>query len=334
MAAKAIFASGVENPDSLTHTLNELTVLSTPAPKKAVSTAPLRITDQKQMLRTGVGDVSDALTRMPGVNLRDYGGAGGLKTVSVRGFGAGHTGVIFDGAPLSDVQSGQIDLSRYSIDNVKNVSMIIGDNEDIFIPARLAASAATVSISTMPVIDKTDLSVKMRVGSFGFYNPFMRFGTSLSKKTAFNVIGEFTHADNDYPFKLRNGEFTTKERRTNSRMNSGNAEANFLWKIDAGNSISAKAYYYNSNRQLPGPVIYYNNVSNERLHESNAMAQAQWRSRPAECLMLNGLLKFNYAMSKYHDENGKYPGGILDQNYWQREYYTSWALLYMSLIPI
>lgn len=328
MASRAIAAPDIEDADSLGHILREVTVQSTAAPKEAVSTAPMRITDQRQMLRTGVGDVSDALTRMPGVNLRDYGGAGGLKTVSVRGFGAGHTGVVFDGVPLSDVQSGQIDLSRYSIDNVKNVSMVIGDNDDIFIPARLAASAATVSISTLPVTDRTDLSVKMRAGSFGFYNPFVRFGTPLSEDAAFNVIGEFTHADNGYPFKLVNGDLVTDERRTNSRMNSGNAEANLLWNIDTRNSLTTKVYYYNSHRRLPGPVIYYNNVSNERLRERNVMAQAQWRTRLSDQLTLNGLLKFNHAVSMYHDENGKYPGGILDQNYWQREYYTSWALLY------
>lgn len=328
MAVRAIAAPDIENADSLSHTLREVTVQATAASREAVSTAPLRVTDRRQMLRTGVGDVSDALTRMPGVNLRDYGGAGGLKTVSVRGFGAGHTGVVFDGVPLSDVQSGQIDLSRYSIDNVKNVSMVIGDNDDIFIPARLAASAATVSISTLPVIDRTDLSVKMRTGSFGFYNPFVRFGTPLSEDAAFNVIGEFTHADNDYPFKLKNGTLVTDERRTNSRMNSGNAEANLLWNIDTRNSLTAKVYYYNSHRRLPGPVIYYNNVSHERLRERNTMAQGQWRTRLSECLTLNALMKFNHAVSMYHDENGKYPGGVLDQNYWQREYYTSWALLY------
>ncbi len=328
MAVRAIAAPDIENADSLSHTLREVTVQATAASREAVSTAPLRVTDRRQMLRTGVGDVSDALTRMPGVNLRDYGGAGGLKTVSVRGFGAGHTGVVFDGVPLSDVQSGQIDLSRYSIDNVKNVSMVIGDNDDIFIPARLAASAATVSISTLPVIDRTDLCVKMRTGSFGFYNPFVRFGTPLSEDAAFNVIGEFTHADNDYPFKLKNGTLVTDERRTNSRMNSGNAEANLLWNIDTRNSLTAKVYYYNSHRRLPGPVIYYNNVSHERLRERNAMAQGQWRTRLSDCLTLNALMKFNHAVSMYHDENGKYPGGVLDQNYWQREYYTSWALLY------
>lgn len=328
MAIDAIAAPDIENADSLSHTLPEVVVEATAAPKEAVSSAPLRIVDRQQMLRTGVGNVSDALTRMPGVNLRDYGGAGGLKTVSVRGFGAGHTGVVFDGVPLSDVQSGQIDLSRYSIDNVQNVSMVIGDNDDIFMPARLAASSATVSISTLPVMDGIDMNVKMRAGSFGFYNPFVRFGMPLSDNMAVNVIGEFTHADNDYPFKLKNGTLVTDELRTNSRMNSGNAEANMLWNIDGSNTLTAKVYHYNSHRRLPGPVIYYNNVSHERLHERNTMAQAQWRGRLSNHVTLNGLAKFNHAVSMYHDENGKYPGGILDQNYWQREYYTSWALLY------
>ena len=328
MAFDAIAAPDIENADSLNHTLSEVVVEANAAPKEAVSSAPLRIVDRQQMLRTGVGDVSDALTRMPGVNLRDYGGAGGLKTVSVRGFGAGHTGVVFDGVPLSDVQSGQIDLSRYSIDNVKNVSMVIGDNDDIFMPARLAASAATVSISTLPVMDGRDMNVKMRAGSFGFYNPFVRFGMPVSDNMAVNVIGEFTHADNGYPFKLKNGTLVTDERRTNSRMNSGNAEANMLWNISGSNTLTAKVYHYNSHRRLPGPVIYYNNVSHERLHESNTMAQAQWRGRLSDHVTLNGLMKFNHAVSMYHDENGKYPGGVLDQNYWQREYYTSWALLY------
>ena len=328
MASGVIAVSAQENADTIRHTLSEVVVVSSEASKEATSSAPLRIVDRLQMLRTGVGDVSDALTRMPGVNLRDYGGAGGLKTVSVRGFGAGHTGVVFDGVPLSDVQSGQIDLSRYSIDNVKNVSMVIGDNDDIFIPARLSASAATVSISTIPVLKGIDMNVKMRAGSYGFYNPFLRFGMPVSDNVAFNVIGEFTHADNNYPFKLKNGDLETNERRTNSRMNSGNAEANLLWNVNRSNTITAKVYYYNSNRQLPGPVIYYNNVSNERLRESNTMAQAQWRSRLSDYFTLKGLMKFNHAVSMYHDENGKYPGGVLDQNYWQREYYTSWALLY------
>lgn len=43
-------------------------------------------------LRTrAVTSTADALRRMPGVLVRDYGGAGGMKTVSVRGMGSQHT---------------------------------------------------------------------------------------------------------------------------------------------------------------------------------------------------------------------------------------------------
>jgi outer membrane cobalamin receptor len=53
--------------------------------------------DSADIMRRGITSTADALRRMAGVNLRDYGGAGGLKTVSVRGLGAGHTAVSYDG---------------------------------------------------------------------------------------------------------------------------------------------------------------------------------------------------------------------------------------------
>lgn len=96
------------------------------------------VCNQQQNLNTaGITDIADALNRMPGITIRDYGGAGGMKTVSVRSFGTQHTGVSYDGIMLSDCQSGQIDLSRYSLENIDNISLVIGDNDDIFIPAKM-----------------------------------------------------------------------------------------------------------------------------------------------------------------------------------------------------
>src|SRR4051812_41126806 len=53
--------------------------------------------------------VADAVKYFSGVVIKDYGGIGGLKTVSVRSLGANHTGVMYDGIMVSDVQGGQID---------------------------------------------------------------------------------------------------------------------------------------------------------------------------------------------------------------------------------
>ena len=203
-----------------THQLQEVTVTETWKQHQVTSTAPLHILDREEMLTLGVTDVADALHRLPGVTLRDYGGAGGMKTVSVRGFGAKHTGVSYDGIMLSDCQSGEIDLSRYSLDNVDQLSLVVGDNDDIFIPARNASTSAVLNIQTigMPTMDvRPHLTAQVKVGSFGYVSPFLRYEQNLSNQLALSAVGEYTYAENDYPYEL-NGN---TEHRTNSRMSTG-----------------------------------------------------------------------------------------------------------------
>ena len=112
-----------EAADTAGRNLQEFEVVSERVRKEVTSTAPLFNLTNERMKTMGVTDISDALHRLPGINIRDYGGAGGMKTVSVRGFGTTHTGVIYDGIVLSDCQSGKIDLSRYSLDNVGSLSL-------------------------------------------------------------------------------------------------------------------------------------------------------------------------------------------------------------------
>ena len=77
--------------------LDGVTVRGNAGASRVSATAPLHLVDAEAMRRFGIADMADALRRLPGVVLRDYGGAGGMKTVSVRGFGARHTGVSYDG---------------------------------------------------------------------------------------------------------------------------------------------------------------------------------------------------------------------------------------------
>ena len=310
-------------------TLDGVTVTGEARLKSAAMTAPVRTLDAGDMLRLGVTDIADALHRLPGVTLRDYGGAGGMKTVSVRGFGARHTGVCYDGIALSDCQTGEIDVSRYSLDNASAISLAVGDNEDIFIPARQAAAAAMLSITTMapPTADaRPHLTAQVRVGSFGYVSPFIRYSQSVNDKLALSVSGEYVYAENDYPFTLRNVSLVTRERRTNSMMNSAHGEAGFIWRTGRASRLDGKIYYYDNDRQLPGQVKYYTSLSDENLRERNFFAQAQYRAWGVRNLSLRLMAKFNWASSAYAD--GLYQGGINDADYWQREAYAAACLLY------
>lgn len=325
-------ASGNAQTDTITdrvHQIDEVTITETQRRHSLTSTAPLHLLDRRDMLTMGVTDIADALHRLPGITLRDYGGAGGMKTVSVRGFGAKHTGVCYDGVMLSECQSGEIDLSRYSLDNVDRLSLVIGDNDDIFIPARQSSAPAVLTIQTLrlPTDDVTPhLTTQVRFGSFGYVSPFVRYEQNLSNRFAFSAVADYVYADNDYPYEYPNGDYTVSDRRTNSRMNSGHGELNFLWNMNAANRLSGILYYYDNDRQLPGQVHYYTNLSGETLRDRNFFGQLLYQTRWTDRLSMKLHAKFNWTESVYKDR--LMAGGVNDASYWQRETYTSLALLY------
>ncbi len=341
---------GMAQVDSVIHTLQRVDVVAVRHTDAVRATVPVQHIDRDAMTRMGMHSMTDALKHMAGLSVRDYGGAGGMKTVSVRGIGARHTAVVYDGIALSDCQTGEIDLSRYSLDHLSSVSLVIGDDDNIFQPARNQAAAATLRLVTecqsntvteyqggKEFVDRdvtllpSHFVTLLNVGSFGLVNPSFRLDLpSLLGKDggwlSFSAIGEFFHADNDYPFTLQNITLTTRERRTNSRMNTWHGELNADWQLNANNILSGKVYYYGSNRRLPGIVHYYTNENHERLCDVNAFGQLRFRSTLTYRLALLVNAKYNWSHTDYQNRT---PGsGIGDAKYWQREAYGSASLLY------
>lgn len=328
-----VYAQPIDN-DTIdnNYQLQNVVVTESKKTNEITSAAPLYVINNKSLNIAGITDIADALNRLPGISIRDYGGAGGMKTVSVRSFGTQHTGVSYDGIMLSDCQSGQIDLSRYSLENVENLSLVIGDNDDIFIPAKNASLPAIININTIksPTNDLLPhLMTQIKVGSFGYISPFIKYEQNFSNKLSFSAVTEYVYAENNYPFTLRNISVVTKERRTNSRMKSGHGEANFIWNMNMRNQINGKIYYYDNDRLLPGQVRYYTNLSNEKLRDQNFFAQLGYRTFSNNNISFKFNAKYNWAASKYKD--GSYYDGIKDADYWQREFYSSICLLYAPL---
>ena len=101
-----------------TQTIDEVVVKGFRIPGNVLASTPIQTLSHTDMERLGIHDMGDALKRFAGVQVKDYGGIGGMKTVNIRGLGAGHTGVTYDGVQVGDCQSGQVDLSRFTLDNV------------------------------------------------------------------------------------------------------------------------------------------------------------------------------------------------------------------------
>ena len=98
----------------------------------------------QQLERLRSNSVADALRYFSGVQVKDYGGIGGLKTVNVRSLGSQHVGVFYDGIQISNAQNGTVDLGKFSMDNMEVLSVYNGQKSDIFQSARDYASAAAL----------------------------------------------------------------------------------------------------------------------------------------------------------------------------------------------
>jgi len=295
---------------------------------EVAAATPVQQLDTLSLLRRGVTDMSGALRQFAGVNLRDYGGAGGLKTVSVRGLGAAHTAVTLDGLPVNDTQQGQIDLGRFSLGSLSSLSLSTLDSPQLLCPVRTLAAAVVGLRSFQPDTLRRSMQghAALRQAAFHTYATSLQLDHGLGRRTWLGGAAEWFWAKNDYPFTVENGVATAHLHRTNSRMQKYNFQLNLLSNLRGG-SLEAKAYFYHNHRRLPGQVVYYVNENNERLTEQNAFAQLRYVQQRGRWRWM-AAAKWDWQKSFYHNFSAQYPGGLLSQHYWQREAYATSGVAY------
>ena len=328
--AICVFMYADANDTIRTGRIDEVVVTAERSRKTNIfETIPVQSLSGNDIRQLGLQNIADAVKRMAGTNVKDYGGIGGMKTVSVRNLGAQHTAVSYDGITVSNTQAGQIDIGRFSLDNVGMLSMAIGQGSDIMQTARHYASAALLAIETeRPVLDKGDsrLRLALKGGSWGQLNPSVRWWCQAGENTMTTLDADYMRADGRYPFVLRNGKEKSNEKRNNSDIEQWHGEANVLHKFGDGGSLDTKAYFYHSQRGVPGSVVLYNDNSKERLWDENFFLQTTYKRHIARQWKLAIRAKYTHSWNKYEDTNVKYANGKKTEVNRQDEYYTSATL--------
>ena len=307
-----------------TQTIDEVVVKGFRVPGNVLASTPIQTLSHTDMERLGIHDMGDALKRFAGVQVKDYGGVGGMKTVNIRGLGAGHTGVTYDGVQVGDCQSGQVDLSRFTLDNVSLVSLQIGQEDNIYQSAKAYTSAGLINISTLQGVSdrKPHLTTTLRTGSYGLFSPSLRYHQQFSR-LGIGAYTSYERADGVYWFTLKNGIKTIHERRNNSDIKTWRGELNMSYQLTDKQTLQWKAYGFTSNRGLPGAVIYDNTYSAERLKDKNVFTQMLYENRFSNRIRMKAAAKWNYAWSRYSDIPAS---GYKEDTYRQNETYLTATL--------
>lgn len=236
-------------------TLSSVTVTASKIKKEII---PVQVLDGKDLEKLSVYSVADAIRYFSGVQVKDYGGIGGLKTVNVRSMGSHHVGIFYDGLELGNAQNGVVDLGRFSLDNVESISMYNGQKSSIFQSAKDYASASSIYIvASKPKFKakKHNLNIGLKGGSFKTINPSILWEQKLSDKLSGSLSSEFLYTSGEYKFSYSKKEaYDTTELRKNGDVRMFRAEAALFGKISGG-EWKAKAYFYNSERGYPGASV-------------------------------------------------------------------------------
>ena len=272
--------------------------------------------------------VADALKYFSGVQIKDYGGLGGLKTVNVRSLGSQHVGIYLDGIRITNAQNGQIDLGRYSLSNMESVALYNANRNERLQSASEYASAATVYLQTRRP-DSTTFNVEYGAGSFGL----QKLKAYFSFQNILFVDAEYQRTDGGYPFRFQSASEDTVGKRRNSDISFYRLEAAGFYK-----GFTAHAYFYSSERGLPGPVVRRLSDqwdSTDRQWDRNFFLQSTYR-HTWDRFALKTNLKYAYDWLRYlQDPSTNAAAMHCDNHYRQQDLYGSvsaaWNSSWLSL---
>lgn len=322
--------------DSLkTYVLPSVVVKSTPLVTH-LFTSPQQILSKDRLETLNAFQVADAVKFFSGVQIKDYGGIGGLKTVSIRNLGANYTAVAYDGIPVTNYMTGQVDIGRFSLENIETLQLTIGESDNIFLPARLQAMGGSLNMITQlsfaPEGKKFGLRASMKTGSYGLLNPALVLKSKLSDRFTSDVAVEYISSRGDYPYIQTYGyqdRSTVKKKRRNSDVENLKLEANLSGHFNNGGHLAMKAYYSDSDRGIPGPSFYYTDENaGERIQDQNLFAQVHYERPIHQQLDFQANLKVDSYRTDYR--NLKFQNS---DRYKQEEYYFNSSFLYKASEP-
>lgn len=325
------------NKKALTDTILPIGEVTVTAIKEKKEVIPAQVMTQKDIKRLNALSVADAIRYFSGVQLKDYGGIAGLKTINIRSMGTNHMGVFYNGIQLGNAQNGQVDLGKYSLDNIEEISLYHGQKSNVFQSARDFGSAGTIYLQTRtPKFEEGETSnfrASFRTGSFDLVNPAVLMEQKINDNLSVSFNGEWTNASGKYKFRYRrhdvlgNIAYDTTATRQNGDINATRMEASLDGRLKRGDGKwKVHAYNYNSERGVPGAIV--NNVwrNGERLWDVNSFLQASFEMSVTERYKT----RFNakYAADKTHYINNDHRLITIDNLYKQKEIYLSSANVY------
>jgi len=301
-------------------TLNTVTVL---AKKDSIlkltvitSNVPHYVINNDKLNEISANDIGDALKYVPGTYIKDYGGIGGLKTVSYRSLGASHTSVEVDGIILPTTQTAVVNLSSFDVFSTQQIEMTSGQVQNHFSTASAYVKSNILSIqsqlNTIPN-NKYNLKLMGLTNSINSYQNGVFYQQKITSKLSLGIQGLATYGSGKYSFSIQNVDSTYTAVRQNADLTNYNIRGGFTYKA-SHLKVFLNGSYVNNFQQLPGAVVLYNPFNDQTLAKTirNTALNVQYKKNKYAI----GFNAFNQqSLTTYRDNQFLNQQGFLENNY-------------------
>ncbi len=257
------------------------------------------------------GITADAvLAQAAGLYVRNYGGHGGVRTISVRGFSTQQTTVSINGVPYSSPQTGTVNFADFFPDGYRAIELSRSATSPAY-----NALGGNVDFSIRP--HKTAAQFKVGAGSFGEQIAHVS-ADYLKEKTAFRAGYHLLRAADDFPFSL-NGESGT---RSHAAFLTQRYQFFMRHQASPATEISYLASGFFNEQEVPGPVVKGNPVQPDgELEQEDHFFYLRLKHQPQAA---KGLLPDRAAATvRYHFDDLDYLVSGRSQRYINRDLFAS-----------
>jgi Outer membrane cobalamin receptor protein len=215
--------------------------------------AQVRLISSEEIQRVNGTTAADILQIIDGVNIRDYGATGGVKTISTRGLLSANVTILLDGNPINDQQNGIVDLALLPLSSIDRVEFVSGGASALY---GGNAMGGVVNLITRKASQDLHASVKGGIGSFGARNGAFELGERFDSIGMIAGISQESGND-DFPFLYHriNAADTTL-----NRINADYKRTLAYWNGDyrPSNDITVNSFvhYVKFERGVPGSLPY------------------------------------------------------------------------------
>ena len=173
--------------------LDEVVVTSTGVDRVKKTAFNAVAVDTKELYNS-TKSLGEALTRLPGVKLRETGGVGSDMQIMLDGFSGKHVKVFIDGVPQEGAGTG-FDLNNIPVNYAKRIEVYKG-----VVPVDFGTDAIGGIVNVVTDKNKRELflDASYSYGSFNTHKSYVNFGQKLKGGFTYEVNAFQNFSDNDY----------------------------------------------------------------------------------------------------------------------------------------